>query len=53
MIYYNYRWSFGIVLYEIATLGGSPYPEFSNVELLQALKHGHRMAKPDNCSQEM
>ncbi|XP_053372508.1 uncharacterized protein LOC123564547 [Mercenaria mercenaria] len=46
-------WSFGIVLYEIVTLGGAPYPALSNVELLQALKQGYRMARPDNCSQEI
>lgn len=46
-------WSFGILLYEIVTLGGAPYSTLSNTELLQALKHGHRMARPDNCSQEI
>ena len=33
--------------------GGSPYPEFSNQELLKKLKSGYRMEKPDNCAQPM
>ncbi|XP_033119419.1 ephrin type-B receptor 2-like [Anneissia japonica] len=45
-------WSFGIVLYEIATLGGMPYPGMQSIEVVERLKEGYRMEQPDNCSNE-
>ncbi|CAH1274526.1 FGFR3 [Branchiostoma lanceolatum] len=42
-------WSFGIVLYEIATLGGSPYPGMPTAGLVDQLKSGYRMYQPDDC----
>ncbi|XP_065657436.1 uncharacterized protein LOC136082347 isoform X2 [Hydra vulgaris] len=44
-------WSYGVVLFEIVTLGGTPYSTISNGELLPLLKSGYRMERPDNCSQ--
>ncbi|XP_065663229.1 uncharacterized protein LOC136085756 isoform X3 [Hydra vulgaris] len=46
-------WAYGVVLFEIVTLGGTPYPTISNCELLPLLKSGYRMDKPENCSEEM
>ncbi|XP_065663111.1 uncharacterized protein LOC136085714 isoform X2 [Hydra vulgaris] len=46
-------WSYGVVLFEIVTLGGAPYPTISNRELLPLLKSGYRMDKPKNCSEAM
>ncbi|XP_012561960.1 tyrosine-protein kinase receptor Tie-1 [Hydra vulgaris] len=46
-------WSYGVVLFEIVTLGGSPYPTINNRELLKLLKSGYRMDRPENCSQPM
>ncbi|KAL8614868.1 hypothetical protein ACOMHN_059207 [Nucella lapillus] len=46
-------WSFGVVLFEIVTLGGTPYPTLPIRGLLRALKEGYRMERPDNCSEEM
>nr|XP_006820692.1 PREDICTED: macrophage colony-stimulating factor 1 receptor-like [Saccoglossus kowalevskii] len=46
-------WSFGVVLWEIITLGASPYPGISGKRLLKMLKTGHRMEQPDNCPQEI
>jgi len=48
-----FRWSFGVVLWEIVTLGGAPYPGISSQQLLLLLKEGYRMGRPDNCSQCM
>ncbi|XP_065682049.1 uncharacterized protein LOC100202994 isoform X2 [Hydra vulgaris] len=46
-------WAYGIVLFEIVTLGGTPYPTISNRELLNLLKSGYRMDRPENCSEPM
>ncbi|XP_014300459.1 tyrosine-protein kinase receptor torso [Microplitis demolitor] len=46
-------WSFGILLWEIVTLGCNPYPEIPTNMLLHFLKSGYRMPKPSNCSQEL
>ncbi|CAO1368945.1 unnamed protein product [Diamesa hyperborea] len=43
-------WAFAIVLWEIGTLGGFPYPTVSNHELLTFLKTGQRLEQPENCS---
>ncbi|EAT43078.1 AAEL005448-PA [Aedes aegypti] len=46
-------WAFGIVLWEIGTLGGYPYPTVSNHELLSFLHNGNRLDRPENCSAEL
>ncbi|XP_054283321.1 fibroblast growth factor receptor-like [Macrosteles quadrilineatus] len=46
-------WAFGVVLWEIGTLGGFPYPTVSDHELLAFLLSGKRLEKPDNISDEL
>ncbi|CAI5651989.1 unnamed protein product [Oreochromis niloticus] len=47
-------WSYGILLWEIFTLGGTPYPDLPMNELFySALKGGYRMAKPTHASDEV
>uniref|UniRef100_A0A803T857 Fibroblast growth factor receptor n=1 Tax=Anolis carolinensis TaxID=28377 RepID=A0A803T857_ANOCA len=42
-----------LLLWEIFTLGGSPYPGVPVEELFKLLKEGHRMDKPSNCTNEL
>ncbi|GFR95903.1 fibroblast growth factor receptor 2 [Elysia marginata] len=42
-------WSFGILLYELVTLGGVPYPTVHTRDLLRRLRAGYRMPRPDTC----
>ncbi|KAG8128535.1 hypothetical protein E2320_015385, partial [Naja naja] len=47
-------WSFGILLWEIFTLGGTPYPELPmNDQFYNAIKRGYRMSKPTHASNEI
>ncbi|XP_035528539.1 tyrosine-protein kinase STYK1b [Morone saxatilis] len=43
-------WSFGILLYEMATLGDAPFADISVNELLQFHQRGKNLKKPSNCS---
>ncbi|PIK52116.1 hypothetical protein BSL78_10963 [Apostichopus japonicus] len=42
-------WSFGVILYEIITLGGEPYPGIVNRDLPKMLCSGFRMERPEQC----
>ncbi|XP_041351052.1 uncharacterized protein LOC121370023 [Gigantopelta aegis] len=46
-------WSFGILLWEIVTMGASPYPNIALADLYYVLINGYRMDKPSNCSDEL
>ena len=46
-------WSFGILMWEIFTLGGNPYPTVPVEKLFDYLKEGNRMCKPMYCDDEM
>ncbi|XP_044169651.1 tyrosine kinase receptor Cad96Ca-like [Acropora millepora] len=39
-------WSYGIVLYEIFTMGGIPYPGWSEGRTIAELQKGYRMPRP-------
>ena len=39
------RWSFGILLYELYTVGGTPYPDLYVQQVIQFVTEGNRMKK--------
>ncbi|XP_069038888.1 tyrosine-protein kinase STYK1b [Lepisosteus oculatus] len=46
-------WSFGILLFEMITLGDPPFPEVPVSELLQFLQRDKTLKKPVNCSSSL
>nr|XP_055192805.1 tyrosine-protein kinase STYK1 isoform X1 [Nyctereutes procyonoides] len=46
-------WSFGILLYEMVTLGAPPYPEVPPTSILQHLQRRKIMKKPSSCTHTM
>ncbi|KAM6162049.1 tyrosine-protein kinase STYK1 isoform 2-T2 [Erethizon dorsatum] len=46
-------WSFGILLYEIVTLGAPPYPEVPPTSILQYLQRRKIMKRPSSCTHTM
>ncbi|XP_072368801.1 platelet-derived growth factor receptor beta-like isoform X1 [Scyliorhinus torazame] len=47
-------WSYAVLLWEIFTLGGTPYPELPvNDQFYNAIRHGYRMPKPHYASDEI
>ena len=42
-------WSFGVLMWEIITLGSTPYPGMSGSEVMKKVKEGHRLEKPEHC----
>ncbi|KAM5141116.1 tyrosine-protein kinase STYK1 [Mantella aurantiaca] len=46
-------WSFGILLYEMVTLGAPPFPEVPPSSILQHLQRGNIMKRPSSCKQNL
>lgn len=46
-------WSFGILLWEIMTLGRTPYPGINVHELWKRLESGYRMEQPMNADEQI
>ncbi|WKY16234.1 hypothetical protein Q1695_001148 [Nippostrongylus brasiliensis] len=46
-------WSYGILLWEIMTMGGTPYPTIAMPQLYSVLKGGYRMEAPQKCPGEI
>ncbi|KAJ8034984.1 Tyrosine kinase receptor Cad96Ca [Holothuria leucospilota] len=46
-------WSYGIVLWEIVTLGSHPYPGMGFKDVVDAVQKGERLPQPKHCGDEM
>ncbi|XP_015775152.1 PREDICTED: hemicentin-2-like isoform X1 [Acropora digitifera] len=46
-------WSFGVVLYEIFTIGGQPYPRTNALKVMALLNKGYRMPKPNHVAEAL
>ncbi|XP_054425844.1 proto-oncogene tyrosine-protein kinase ROS [Pteronotus mesoamericanus] len=46
-------WSFGILTWEILTLGHQPYPTHSNLDVLNYVQTGGRLEPPRNCPDDL
>ncbi|XP_035713152.1 uncharacterized protein LOC110856673 isoform X2 [Folsomia candida] len=46
-------WAYGILLWELTTMGSSPYPGIQTEHLYPLLDSGYRMQQPPNCSNEV
>ena len=46
-------WSYGIVLWEIATLAEQPYQGLSNDEVVSHVKSGRHPTLPESCSNDL
>ncbi|XP_037797711.1 tyrosine kinase receptor Cad96Ca-like [Penaeus monodon] len=46
-------WSFGVLLWEIVTLGSTPYPGMGAAEVMRKVKAGYRLEKPEHCRREI
>uniref|UniRef100_T1I9Y4 receptor protein-tyrosine kinase n=1 Tax=Rhodnius prolixus TaxID=13249 RepID=T1I9Y4_RHOPR len=45
-------WSFGILLWEIITLGSTPYNTMGAREVMRQVREGYRLEKPKHCKHE-
>ncbi|XP_037082621.1 insulin receptor-like isoform X2 [Pollicipes pollicipes] len=46
-------WSFGVVLWEMATYAAQPYQGLSNEEVINHVLNRNRMSRPDNCPERL
>lgn len=46
-------WSFGVLIWEIVTLGSTPYPGLAAAEVMRRIKEGYRLDRPEHCKREL
>ena len=47
------QWSFGVVLWEVMSLGLLPYEDVPPEDMFSVLTSGHRLGQPKNCPEDM
>lgn len=53
LVHVHMQWSFGVVLWELMTLGKTPYEEIEPEDMLAQLTKGHRLTQPKNCPDDL
>ncbi|ELU14564.1 hypothetical protein CAPTEDRAFT_134203, partial [Capitella teleta] len=46
-------WAFGVLMWEVLTLGQQPYPARTNLEVLQFVRNEGCLDRPDNCPDDL
>jgi serine/threonine protein kinase len=46
-------WSYGVLLFELFSLGGVPYHGMDNNQILPFLEDGRRLDDPEHCTEDM
>ncbi|KAH9525303.1 hypothetical protein Btru_001020 [Bulinus truncatus] len=46
-------WAFGVLMWEVLTLGQQPYPARTNIEVLHFVRDGGKLERPEKCTDEM
>jgi len=46
-------WSFGVLMWEVVTLGSVPYPGLQPSEVMKKVNSGYRLEKPEHCKREL
>ncbi|XP_011312688.1 tyrosine kinase receptor Cad96Ca [Fopius arisanus] len=46
-------WGFGVLIWEIVTLGSTPYPGMAAAEVMRKIKEGYRLDRPEHCKREL
>uniref|UniRef100_A0A1B6E4F9 receptor protein-tyrosine kinase n=2 Tax=Clastoptera arizonana TaxID=38151 RepID=A0A1B6E4F9_9HEMI len=46
-------WSFGVLIWEIVTLGSTPYPGLAAADVMRRVREGYRLDKPEHCRREL
>ncbi|XP_049834656.1 tyrosine kinase receptor Cad96Ca [Schistocerca gregaria] len=46
-------WSFGVLIWEVVTLGSTPYPGMAAAEVMRRVRDGYRLDRPEHCRREL
>ncbi|XP_066477412.1 cytoplasmic tyrosine-protein kinase BMX [Tiliqua scincoides] len=46
-------WAFGILMWEVFTLGKQPYERYDNTEVIEKVSHGYRLYRPQLASESV
>jgi hypothetical protein len=50
---FGFSWSFGVLLFELFSLGDVPFPCHQPADMLEHLETGNRLKQPSFCPNEM
>ncbi|XP_034234117.1 tyrosine kinase receptor Cad96Ca [Thrips palmi] len=46
-------WSYGVLMWEVVTLGSTPYPGMGAADVMRKVRDGYRLDKPEHCRREL